>query len=379
MTPVMTELGPAIASTGSDAEVDFVTTAGVLAVSNLQAQIDGLERQAAAKQLDVRGQAELIALVTQRGHVLGHIADYECAEQMAEQLTRDAWDDGEAFLARAQARATFHRFTDALTDLDEAQRLGAQPTLIDAERAAVFQAIGRYDDALTINRQAAECRSGFHSIGALAVLHAERGEVDTAERLFGESRDRFRGVSPFPLALLDFQRGLMWMTQGHLPRARIWFGAAHRRLPAYAPAQGHLAEVEAALGEPEASIGRLLPLTISSDDPDYPAQLARILHEVDRPQEGNEWRARAAARYDELLARHLDAFADHAAEFWLEAGADPHRALALARRNLEVRQTPRAHELMDRATRANEASIRGSLNASQSEPEEPSTTANDDG
>ena len=88
---------------------------------NLQAQIDGLERQAAAEQLAVSDQAELIALVTLRGHVLGRIADYEWAEELAEQLTRDAQDDGEAFLARAQARATFHRFTDALTDLDEAQ------------------------------------------------------------------------------------------------------------------------------------------------------------------------------------------------------------------------------------------------------------------
>ena len=74
----------------------------------------------------------------------------------------------------------------------------------------------------------------------------------------------------------------MWLAQGNLPRARSWLGAAHRRLPAYAPAQGHLAEVEAALGETDSAIARLHPLTISSDDPDYPAQLARILSEVGR-------------------------------------------------------------------------------------------------
>jgi hypothetical protein len=68
--------------------------------------------------------------------------------------------------------------------------------------------------------------------------------------------------------------------------------------------------------------------------------------------EAREWRARAEARYDELLARHQEAFADHAAEFWLEAGADPHRALSLAKANLEVRQTSRAHDLMARATLA---------------------------
>ena len=62
----------------------------------------------------------------------------------------------------------------------------------------------------------------------------------------------------------------------------------------------------------------------------------------------------AAARYDELVARHAEAFADHAAEFWLEVGAKPHLALQLARRNLEVRRTPRACALLARATLANE-------------------------
>ena len=60
-------------------------------------------------------------------------------------------------------------------------------------------------------------------------------------------------------------------------------------------------------------------------------------------------RDQAAARYDELVARHLDAFADHAAEFWIEVGGNPDRARWLASRNLEVRQTPRAHELLTRA------------------------------
>jgi tetratricopeptide (TPR) repeat protein len=172
--------------------------------------------------------------------------------------------------------------------------------------------------------------------------------------LFDESRDCYRGVSPFPLALLDFQRGLMWMVRADLHRARTWLGAAHRRLPAYAPAQGHLAEVEAALGDTETALARLRPLTISSDDPDYAASLARILREMDRLDEADEWRVRAESRYNELIARHPEAFADHAAEFWLEAGADPERALSLARRNLEVRKTPRAYELLARATRANE-------------------------
>ena len=128
-------------------------------------------------------------------------------------------------------------------------------------------------------------------------------------------------------------------------------GGPSRRLPAYTPAQGHLAEVEAALGEHESALARLAPLTVSSDDPDYAAQFARILAESDRTEEARTWLARAAAAYDALVARHPAAYADHAAEFWLTIGTDPEKALCLACTNLALRRTPRARELVTRAAK----------------------------
>jgi hypothetical protein len=106
------------------------------------------------------------------------------------------------------------------------------------------------------------------------------------------------------------------------------------------------------IGQVDSDVVVGLMAAITSDDLDYAAQLARILSKAGRVAEARQWRAQAAARYDELLARHPEAFADHAAEFWLQAGADPHRALSLATRNVEVRPTPRAHELLSRATSA---------------------------
>lgn len=328
----------------------FPLTGGELAMNNLQAQIAGQERLLMNDSpASVRNRVELIELVVLRGQILGHISDYEWAEASAEQLIQDALTDGSAFVARARTRSLFHRFMEALADLGTAEKLGADPAIVDAERASVFQAIGRYEPALAIYNEAAKRRADFGSFGALATLHAERGEITDAERFFDESLDHYRGVSPFPLALLDFRRGLMWLEEGELPHARLWLETATHLLPAYAQAQGHLAEVEAALGELNAAIARLLPLTASSDDPDYPASLARILRDAGRVREAGEWRDKAAARYEDLLTRHPEAFADHAAEFWLEAGDDPHEALRWARLNLEARQTPRAKALFARA------------------------------
>jgi hypothetical protein len=152
--------------------------------------------------------------------------------------------------------------------------------------------------------------------------------------------------------MLDFQRGHMWFAEGDLSRAHRWFFAAQQRVPDYATAQGHLAEVLAARGDVEAAITRLRVLAGVSDDPDFAAQLARVLAEVGRTDEARPWRARAARRYDALLRDHLEAFADHAAEFWLDVDPDPERALRFATINAGVRRTTRALELLDRATRA---------------------------
>src|SRR5262249_8351507 len=137
------------------------------------------------------------------------------------------------------------------------------------ERASILQALGRYDEALATYDKAADCPRRFEDLAALAGFWAERGETGNAERLHVQSLRTYCGVSPFSLALLDFQLGAMWMRHERLKEARTCFEAAVHRVPAYAAAQGHLAEVEADLGEPEAAIARLNLLAISSDDPDY--------------------------------------------------------------------------------------------------------------
>ena len=124
----------------------------------------------------VAEQARLVDLLILRGDVLGRIADYEQATGLAELLVCAAPDDGAAWLARARTRATFHRFAKALADLDAAGRCGADQATLDAERAAILQAVGCYAEALVLRRTAAERRPDFTTLGALAVLEAEARE-----------------------------------------------------------------------------------------------------------------------------------------------------------------------------------------------------------
>jgi tetratricopeptide (TPR) repeat protein len=228
--------------------------------------------------------------------------------------------------------------------------LGGDRVDVGAERAAIYQALGRYDEALEMRRLALRRRADFSTVAALGGVYGERGQLDEADRWFRAATHCYCGTSPFPLAMLEFRHGQLWMEHDDLRRARAWCAAAVRRLPAYVPAQGHLAELDAALGETAAAIARLRPLAVASDDPDYAAQLARVLSDAGQSEEARIWRGRAEARYDELLTRHLAAFADHAAEFWLTTGGDAEKALWLARLNLSLRRTPRARALVRRAS-----------------------------
>ncbi|QYN38854.1 hypothetical protein K1T35_17595 [Pseudonocardia sp. DSM 110487] len=332
------------------------TTSGVVAIRNLSAQIEGLQLRTGTGASPIADGAHLVELLILRGHLLGRVADSERATELAERLVRDRPDDGRALFARARTRSALHRFSAAWLDLDDAQRHGMDPAAVNDERAAIHQGLGRYDEALVMRRDAAGRRETFDSLGALAALHAERREVGPAQRLFRESRDLHSGVSPFPLATLDFQEGHMWLVEGDRTKARACLAAAVHRVPGYAPAEGHIAEIDACDGNLRGAIERFRTLAASSDDPDYAANLAGLLEAVGAA-ESDHWRDHAARRYDELISRHPAAFADHAALFWLAAGQNPDRATELAKLNLDTRPTPRARELRARAERAQQSSV----------------------
>jgi hypothetical protein len=88
----------------------------------------------------------------------------------------------------------------------------------------------------------------------------------------------------------------------------------------------------------------------------------RALTPTGRSEESVAWRQMAASRYDELIAAHPAAFADHAAEFWLGVGNDPRKGFRLAEFNLPARQTPRAYDLLAQALDANAAGAASARN-----------------
>lgn len=153
----------------------------------------------------------------------------------------------------------------------------------------------------------------------------------------------------------------MWESAGRSDLARPLFESALARLPGYAAAAGHLARLVAAFGDPEGldrARALLEPLVASTDDPEYVGQLGALYRQLHRSTEGDRLVNQATQGYEALLARHPEAFYDHAARFFLHVAGDPKRALGLAQKNLALRPTPDARDLLAEAQRASSATAR---------------------
>ncbi len=258
------------------------TTSSAKALRNLDAQITGAERAAAAPDADPGHTVMLVALLGARGKYLGRIADLERADRLADELVRRAPGHSAALLARASTRAALHRFDDALADLTAAAQAGAPADTLAGQRATIDLALGRTDAALVVLERAARDAPAMETLATLAAVYGQLGRTEEASALFARALAVYADVSPFAIAWLEFEEGQMWERAGQTTRARALYASAHTRLPAYAHATAHLALLEDQAGDRARAIALLEPLLVSSDDPEIPGLLSPLLRALEQ-------------------------------------------------------------------------------------------------
>jgi tetratricopeptide (TPR) repeat protein len=248
----------------------------------------------------------------------------------------------------ARVATIAHRFADARAHLAAAEARGAPVAQTRRALLAIKQAQGEdLPEVLEARRQIAETSPELQDLLALGALLAELGNFEEAEQSYEEAFHCYHDVGPFALAWVCFQLGLLWgelVPQPQLDCAASWYEQAIDYLPAYAGARVHLAEIYLKRGEVELADAVLAPV-VRSGDPEVKWRLAQVMEALGNSREAEAQRNAARAAFEDLLAKHALAFADHAAEFYLSVGADPMRAYELARLNLTNRPTLRAFEL----------------------------------
>jgi len=337
------------------AGVGFVTTSPRIAIANLDAQIEGLQRRAASGSdcpASASVEIDLIERLIFRARIRSRFVDSRDALRRSRMLVRCFPNDQRATLGHAAVLVHFHRFEEALALADRLVEGGAAPQRVRNLRAQALHGLGRFDEALALRREEVAKHATSRSLGGLAVLLGDMGRFDEADELFARAIGGYRDVSPIPLAWLEHSRGRMWMRSGKADRAATAFQRSRDLLPDLLASSGLLAEIRFEQGNVGYAIGELRRLATMSEDPDYAAHLSRMLLAEGKVEEGERWKAVAADGFAALMLEAPEMYSDHAAEFWLAAGADPRRAMHAAAINLAARRTPGAIELFANALRA---------------------------
>src|SRR6185436_4511686 len=200
-------------------------------------------------------------------------------------------------------------------------------------------------EAVLATRQRIAAASGrLEDLIPLGALFADLERFTEADAVYRQAFSSYNDISPFPLAWVCFQLGLLWGELVPVPDpnlAALWYRRAISYVPGYVKARVHLAEIYASqdkTGDAET----LLRPALSNRDPEVRWRLADVLSAQARFEEAERQLDAARSGFEALLERYLLAFADHAAEFYAGSGNDCPRALELARANVANRPTRRA-------------------------------------
>ena len=320
------------------------TTSPAIALHNLDADI--ADREMRARRGEPNAPVELVSFYLVRAKYVGRVADLVAADTTSAELVATRDGDAKAHLTRANVLSGIHEFAAALKELDRAASLKADRSEVAGARAVTLLAVGREDEAAAL-LPPVEAASPFDLVMRGGV-EARLGHAAESDHLFEQARARYRDVSAFTVAGMDFEHSRALELGGDRAKARAYLSEAATVMPTYAHAVVHLASLE----PPDRALPRLEALEKTSDDPDVLGGEADALRRAGRAADTAAMAARARARFEEVLARLPRAYADHAASFYLGMGKDPQRALTLAHANAENRPTDEAVELWLTAAQA---------------------------
>ena len=276
---------------------------------------------------------------------LGDLDALDRLETLASQFAR-VDDSSRAALVQAEVASTVHRFDDARGHLARAALMGGPREAIERQSLTIDQACGvELEAVLAARRRIATASGRLEDLVPLGAVLADLERFAEADAVYRQAFYSYDDVSPFPLAWVCFQLGMLWGELVPVPDpdlAALWYRRAIAYLPGYVKARVHLAEIYASqdqTGDAEALLraGAFEPRSGGSVASCRRADRAR---EVRRGRDTARRRTVVASK--QLLERHLLAFADHAAEFYAGSGNDCRRALELARANVANRPTRRA-------------------------------------
>jgi tetratricopeptide (TPR) repeat protein len=231
------------------------TTSGAIATNNLSSQVSGREATARLRPADMDALGRLVDILLKRTQYLGTYSDFQRAVQVAKQAMARSEGSDAAKLISARVDSALHRFDSARETLESLGRVTAATIRLES---TIGLALNNDLEPLAENRRTdAHQYPNYQTLSALAAAESALGHYDLADGLYVRALQSYGDVSPFPVAWVQFQRGVMWAEAADQPeRALPLYREAVARLPGYVVANVHLAELESQMGQMDQAIER---------------------------------------------------------------------------------------------------------------------------
>jgi hypothetical protein len=330
-------------------EIDFVysLTDGAIAVNNLESA----RQQSWSRFWQEPLRPAIAECIVEQEQLamqfLGDLGALDRLEMLVNHLDRVDSESGRTALIHAQVASMAHRFADARNYLAKAEACGEFASVVNRLSLSVDQACGTGLETVLETRQRMVAESGrLEDLVPLGALRADLREFDEADRIYQRALREYQDTSPFGVAWVCFQLGVLWgelVPEPQGTRAAQWYQKAIKCLPGYVKARVHLAEICLRSGRTAEAEALLIPAALTGD-PEVSWRLAEVFAAMGRSAEAEEQMRAAQSGFEVLLGKHLLAFADHGAEFYSASGNNAGRAFELARVNLANRPTLRAFE-----------------------------------
>jgi len=322
------------------------TTAGDIYLANLNSQIRVLDHRLASQQ-DSAVSASLAGMLYHRFQLLGRVEDAVAARDLLQHSMERNLLTADELLVYARILSGLHEFDTAERVITAAAELGANPPAIEQIREQVT-ASRQLPSGQPIN----EAPMDYVLAVQQAARLLEQGHLTEASQKLQMAQQLYHDSSPFPLAWIHLQQGVAFLRYQQYEQARVFFEAAHERLPQYYLATEHLAETEALLGNWQRSAELYRQVTAQTDQPAFWHGLHQAEAELGNMGDAERAAQLADDNYRELLEHYPLTFADHAVSYYLETGREQ-RALELAELNFDNRQDVTAQLAMAEALAAN--------------------------
>ncbi len=329
-------------------QAELATTSATLFLANLDGQVEAMEKilkfdPKSAPKLNMLSSAHYV-----RGKHRGDLDEIQQAIDITTSAIKLEPANPALYISRADQEQTLHRFPEARADIEKAKTLGATGDDIGAVIQELDWNDGKYDSAIA-SIHAAATKPSLYTLAREAQLHHDLDEQEACDREFEQAEDLLRDTSPIPLAWIDVQRGLHKMKTGKFEDAVLFYREAVARIPSFVMANEHLAEALHFVGKDDEAIAIYEDITKRSPDPEFMGALASLYRDKGKTKEADALKAKATARYAELLTKYPQAMYWHASEFFMSEGANPKKALELLTKNVALRPNSISYVALARA------------------------------